>query len=116
MNSRGIQIFLPNSPVEAITSIEHEEVMQQASKKEAMEPNDFKTICAYDAGAHRRKKSNKYCQRGGGGADTDVFPNKKGGACSFSHSVGYGSEFAGGLVEQSRTQKRTAKMHSYKEE
>jgi hypothetical protein len=47
----GIQIFLPNSPVEASTSVAHEEVVQHESKKEAMGPNDFKDICVCDAGA-----------------------------------------------------------------
>jgi hypothetical protein len=39
----GIQIFLQNSPTEANKSVSHEEVMQKESKKEAMEPNDFKS-------------------------------------------------------------------------
>jgi hypothetical protein len=45
----GIQIFLPNSPVKANTSVEHEEVVQQESKKEAMEPNSFKANYVCDA-------------------------------------------------------------------
>jgi hypothetical protein len=32
----GIQIFLPNSPTGASTSVAHEEMMQQESKREAM--------------------------------------------------------------------------------
>jgi hypothetical protein len=47
----GIQIFLPNSPTDANTSVAHEEVVQQESKKEAMVPNDFKANCVGDAGA-----------------------------------------------------------------
>jgi hypothetical protein len=47
----GIQIFLPNSPAGANTSVAHEEIVQQESKKEAMEPNDFKANCVCDAGA-----------------------------------------------------------------
>ena len=39
----GIKLFLQNSPTEANTSVAHEEVVQQESKKEAMEPNDFKS-------------------------------------------------------------------------
>jgi hypothetical protein len=47
----GIQLFLPNSPAEANTSVSHEEVVQQESKKEAMMPNSFKDKCVYDIGA-----------------------------------------------------------------
>jgi hypothetical protein len=47
----GIQIFLPNSPTEDSTSVTHEEVVQQESKKEAMGPNAFKFNCVCDAGA-----------------------------------------------------------------
>jgi hypothetical protein len=32
----GIQIFLPNSPIETNTRVAHEEVVQQESEKEAM--------------------------------------------------------------------------------
>jgi hypothetical protein len=46
----GIQIFLQNSPAEANTSVAHEEVVQQESKKEAMEPNSFKANYVCDAG------------------------------------------------------------------
>jgi hypothetical protein len=53
----GIQIFLPNSPAEASTSVAHEEVVQQESKKEVMGPNDFKTNCVYDTGATEEGKS-----------------------------------------------------------
>jgi hypothetical protein len=52
----GIQIFLPNSPTEASTSVSHEEMMQQESKREAMGPNDFKTNCVYDAGATEERQ------------------------------------------------------------
>jgi hypothetical protein len=52
----GIKIFLPNSPVEASTSVAHEEVKQQKSKKEAMGPNDFKYNCVCDAGATEEGK------------------------------------------------------------
>jgi hypothetical protein len=47
----GIHIFLPNSPTEASASVEHEEVMQQAPKKEAMGPNAFKIKSVCDLGA-----------------------------------------------------------------
>jgi hypothetical protein len=47
----GIKIFLSNSLAEASTSVAHEEVLQQESKKEAMGTNDFKGNCVYDAGA-----------------------------------------------------------------
>jgi hypothetical protein len=47
----GIQIFLPNSPIEINTRVSHEEVVQQESEKEAMWPNDFKENCVCDAGA-----------------------------------------------------------------
>jgi hypothetical protein len=46
----GIQIFMSNSPTEASTSVAHEEVVQQESKKEAMGPNDFKFNCVCFAG------------------------------------------------------------------
>jgi hypothetical protein len=52
----GIKIFLPNSPVEASTSVSHEKVMQQESKKEAMGPNDFKYNFVCDAGATEEGK------------------------------------------------------------
>jgi hypothetical protein len=52
----GIQVFLPNSPAEANTSIAHEEVVQQESEKEAMETNDFKVNCVYDAGTKEQRK------------------------------------------------------------
>jgi hypothetical protein len=52
----GIQIFLPNSPTEANTSVAHEEVVQQESKKEAMGPNDFKANCVCDAGATEERQ------------------------------------------------------------
>jgi hypothetical protein len=73
----GIQIFLPNSPTEANTSVAHEEVVQQESKKEAMEPNDFKANCVGDAGAVEERQASKDFQRGGGGGDTDVCPSRK---------------------------------------
>jgi hypothetical protein len=76
----GIQIFLPNSPAEASTSVAHEEVVQQESKKEAMGPNDFKANCVCDAGAAEERQPAKDCQRRGEGADTDVFPSRKRGA------------------------------------
>jgi hypothetical protein len=47
----GIQILLPNSPIETNTRVAHEEVVQQESEKEAMRPNDFKYNCVCDAGA-----------------------------------------------------------------
>jgi hypothetical protein len=47
----GIKIFLPNSPAKASTSVSHEEVVQQESKKEAMGPNSFKANCFCDVGA-----------------------------------------------------------------
>jgi hypothetical protein len=40
-----------NSPAEASTSVAHEEVVQQESKKEAMGPNAFKANCFCDVGA-----------------------------------------------------------------
>jgi hypothetical protein len=49
----GIRIFLPNSPVEANTSIAHEGIVKQESEKEAMGPNDFKVNCVCDAGAKK---------------------------------------------------------------
>jgi hypothetical protein len=52
----GIQIFLPNSPAEARTSIAHEDVVQQESKKEAMGPNDFKSNYVCDAGETKDRK------------------------------------------------------------
>jgi flagellar biosynthesis GTPase FlhF len=52
----GIQIFLPISPVEASTSVAHEEVVQQESKKEAMRPNDFKANCVCDAGTTEERQ------------------------------------------------------------
>jgi hypothetical protein len=52
----GIQIFLPNSPAEANTSVSHEEVVQQESKKEAMEPNYFKENCVCDVGAAEERQ------------------------------------------------------------
>jgi hypothetical protein len=55
----GIQIFLPNNPTEASTSVAHEEIMQQESKKEAMGPNDFKTNCVCDAGATEERQPTK---------------------------------------------------------
>jgi hypothetical protein len=47
----GIQIFLPNSPVETNTRVADEEVVQQESEQEAMEPIDFKDNCVCDADA-----------------------------------------------------------------
>jgi hypothetical protein len=51
MINGGIKIFLSNSLAKASTSVAHEEVLQQESKKEAMGPNDFKGNCVCDAGA-----------------------------------------------------------------
>jgi hypothetical protein len=47
----GIQIFLPNSPIETNTRVAHEEVVQQKSEKEAMWTNAFKDNCVCDVGA-----------------------------------------------------------------
>jgi hypothetical protein len=47
----GIGIFLPSSPTEASACVAHEEVMQEASREEAMGPNVFKTNSACVAGA-----------------------------------------------------------------
>jgi hypothetical protein len=55
----GIQIFLQNSPEEANTSVAHEDVVQQESKKEAMEPNDFKAIYFCDAGVAKERQPTK---------------------------------------------------------
>jgi hypothetical protein len=55
----GIQIFLPNNPVESSTSVSHEEIMQQESKKEAMGPNDFKFNCVCDAGVAEERQPAK---------------------------------------------------------
>jgi hypothetical protein len=46
----GIQIFLPNSPIETNTRVAHEEVVQQKSE-EAMWTNAFKDNCVCDVGA-----------------------------------------------------------------
>jgi hypothetical protein len=51
-----IQIFLPNSPTEANTSVAHEEEVQKESKKEAMEPNAFKANCVGDASAAEERQ------------------------------------------------------------
>jgi hypothetical protein len=59
----GIQIFLPNSPAEASTSVAHEEVVQQESKKEAMGPNDFKANCVCDAGATEERQPTRLSKR-----------------------------------------------------
>jgi hypothetical protein len=55
----GIQIFLPNSPGEANSSIVHEEITQQESEKEAMGPNDFKDNYIFDAGATEERQRTK---------------------------------------------------------
>jgi hypothetical protein len=55
----GIQIFLQNSPQEANTSVAHEEVVQKESKKEAMEPNDFKANYVYDVGVAEERQPTK---------------------------------------------------------
>jgi hypothetical protein len=52
----GIQIFLPNSPAKASTSVAHEEVVQQESKKEAMGPTAFKFNCVCDAGTVEKRQ------------------------------------------------------------
>jgi hypothetical protein len=52
----------------------------------------------------RRNTTNKDCQRGGEGVDTDVCPNKKREEFqSISHSMGEGVGDVGGLVEKYRT-------------
>ena len=52
----GIQIFLPNSPIETNTRVAHEEVVQQESEKETMGPNAFKANCVCDAGAAEERQ------------------------------------------------------------
>jgi hypothetical protein len=52
----GIRVFLPNSPVEANTSVAHEGIVQQESEKEAMGPNDFKVNCVCDAGTKKERQ------------------------------------------------------------
>jgi hypothetical protein len=59
----GIQTFLPISPTKASASVAHEEVMQRASKKEAMGPNDFKTICVCDAGETKERQATKTAEQ-----------------------------------------------------
>jgi hypothetical protein len=54
-----IQIFLPNSPVEASTSVAHEEMMQQESKREVMKLNEFKANCVCDAGVAEERQPTK---------------------------------------------------------
>jgi hypothetical protein len=48
-----IRLFLPNSLVEANTSIAHEGIVQQESEKEAMGKIDFKVNCVFDAGTRK---------------------------------------------------------------
>jgi hypothetical protein len=62
----GIGIFLSTRPVEASACVAHEEVMQEASREEAMGPNVFKINNLCDAGAEERQL-----------VETDVEENKE---------------------------------------
>jgi hypothetical protein len=55
----GIGIFLPNIPTEASASVAREEVMQQASEKEAMVPNVLKSNSLCIAGATEERQPTK---------------------------------------------------------
>jgi hypothetical protein len=52
---RGIRVFLPNSPVEANTSVAHEGIVQQEFEKEAMGPIYFKVNYVYDASTRKER-------------------------------------------------------------
>jgi hypothetical protein len=52
----GISIFLPSIPTEASACVAHEEVMQEASREEAMGPNVFKTNSACVAGTEEERQ------------------------------------------------------------
>jgi hypothetical protein len=52
----GINIFLPRIPVEASACVAREEVMQEASKEEAIGPNVFKTNSLCVAGAEEEER------------------------------------------------------------
>ena len=49
-----------NSPAEANTSIAHEEIVQQESKKETMETSAFKANYVCDAGATKERQPTKH--------------------------------------------------------
>jgi hypothetical protein len=59
----GINIFLPSSPVEASACVSHEEVMQEASREEAMGPNVFKFNNACVTGAGKKDNQQRLSWR-----------------------------------------------------
>jgi hypothetical protein len=81
----GIRVFLPNSPVEANTSVAHESIVQQESEKEAMGPNDFKVNYVCDAGTKKERQSIRDCHDEG--ADIRSCPRKRRGACKIRCSL-----------------------------
>jgi hypothetical protein len=102
----GIQIFMPNSLAEANTSVAHEEVVQQESKKEAMEPNDFEDNCVYDAGAAEERQLARTVKEEEKEQILMSTPTEKEeNSDEIAHSLGARDEDVGGLVEQSRTRR-----------